>query len=56
MDAHGATQKTPLPFGTSPKPVRSQRPEYTFAANGVTAVGWLTLLHYAERGHAVRGA
>jgi hypothetical protein len=48
MDAHGCEAENPAALRDSLKPVRSQRPDYTFAANAVTAVGCLTLLHCAS--------
>jgi hypothetical protein len=56
MDAHRCEAENPAALRDSLKPVRSQRPDYPFAANAVTAVGCVTLLHCAERGHAVLGA
>jgi hypothetical protein len=53
---HRCEAENPAALRDSPKPVRSRRPDYPFAPNAVTAIRWLTLLHYAERGRAVRGA
>jgi hypothetical protein len=54
MDAHRREAENPAALRDSPKPVRSQRPDYPFAAEPATRSSGVRQLVLAESGHAIR--